>query len=266
MNPLDAIRFAQTSALLRDSGTALGPGEENRYQAWKATLPQNLQYEGDYDLRGFYRKNPTFSVNTPGQHMTDEFKLPNHPTFSNESSRYNAQSKHLGGRWNGDVFVPNDPNFKRGVDESAPGGSMIGFLAEMAARQAGNQQLENQVRAQGPGGPRPGIPQPYWATAKSVPPMPFRPPGQQGPQPPGAPQGSPYDRMIAQAAPQQGMGQAPQRPQPPGGGMMQQFAQMQQMQKQRQALSQQYAGTPIQWSQPQQKPPGPGGPPPMGGR
>jgi len=101
-----------------ENRTTLSPSEEKRYQAWKATLPERLQYEGDYDLRGFYKKNPTFSVDTPGQHMTDEFKLPNHPTFSNESRYYNERTKHLGGHWEGDVFIPNDTRYKQRVDES----------------------------------------------------------------------------------------------------------------------------------------------------
>jgi hypothetical protein len=101
-----------------DNLTKLSPSEERRYQAWKATLPERLQYEGDYDLRGFWKKNPTFSVDQPEQHMTDEFKLPNHKTFSNESRYYNDRTKHLGGHWEGDIFIPNDTRYKQRVDES----------------------------------------------------------------------------------------------------------------------------------------------------
>jgi hypothetical protein len=104
-----------------DNLTTLSPSEERRYQTWKATLPERLQYEGDYDLRGFWKKNPTFSVDNPEQHMTDEFKLPNHKTFSNESRYYNEKTKHLGGHWEGDVYIPNDTRYKQRVDES--GGS-----------------------------------------------------------------------------------------------------------------------------------------------
>lgn len=100
--------------------TSLTPDAEGKYQLWKSTLPPRLQFEGDYDLRGFFQKNPNFSVNTPGEHMTDEFKLPNHPTFSNESRYYNEKTQHLGGRWYGDVYIPNDPRFKQRVDESVP--------------------------------------------------------------------------------------------------------------------------------------------------
>lgn len=100
------------------TGTQLSPGEEAAYQKWRSSLPKNLQFEGDYDLRGFYRKNPRFTVDDPSQHMTDEFKLPNHPTFSDESRYYNEQTKHLGGHWEGDVYIPNDTRYKQRVDES----------------------------------------------------------------------------------------------------------------------------------------------------
>lgn len=108
------------------TGTALSPEEEAKYQAWKATLPPRLQYEGDYDLRGFYKENPTFSVDQPGQHMTDKFKLPNHETFSNESMYYNDATKHLGGAWQEgsggrSIYVPNDPTYKSRVVEDANG-------------------------------------------------------------------------------------------------------------------------------------------------
>lgn len=101
-------------------GTHLMPDEEASYQKWKGTLPKRLQYEGDYDLRGFYHQNPMFSVKTPGQHMTDEFKLPNHQTFSNESRYYNDETKKYGGHWEGDVYIPNDTHYKQRVDETPP--------------------------------------------------------------------------------------------------------------------------------------------------
>jgi hypothetical protein len=98
--------------------TKLSPAEETSFQRWKKTLPARLQYEGDYDLRGFYKKNPNWSPDDPEAHMTDEFKLPNHKTFSDESRYYDAKTKHLGGHWEGNVYVPNDPRFKERVDES----------------------------------------------------------------------------------------------------------------------------------------------------
>lgn len=81
------------------------------YQAWRSKLPKNLQYEGDYDLEGFYNKYPDWTPENKEVHMNDEFKLPNHPTFSNESKYYNGVTPGLGGSWKGEgndaEFVPN---------------------------------------------------------------------------------------------------------------------------------------------------------------
>lgn len=76
---------------------------KDNYQTWKSKLPKNLQYEGDYDLKGFYKENPNFSAKK-GEHMTDKFKLPNHPTFSNESKYYREGMK--AGKWEGDKYIP----------------------------------------------------------------------------------------------------------------------------------------------------------------
>jgi len=87
------------------------------YEEWRATLPKALQYEGDYDLRGLYNRDGPVAYAT-GQHMTDAFKKPNHPTFSTESKYADAQNP--GGTWKGNAYVP--PSAKRrssGNDEEA---------------------------------------------------------------------------------------------------------------------------------------------------
>lgn len=93
-------------------------GRDDGYEKWRAKLPARLQSDADYDLRGFYRKNPNWSPDAPDAHMTDEFKLPNHPTFSNESRYYNKSTERLGGHWAGNVFIPNDPGVKSFQDEN----------------------------------------------------------------------------------------------------------------------------------------------------
>lgn len=125
------------------------PDEEKRYQAWRATLPQRLQYEGDYDLRGFFRKNPNFSVSTPGQHMTDEFKLPNHETFSDES-RY-ADQRHPGGHWNGDKFTPPPPAANGQTPIPPPDALVAGIRADRE-RRMGKLDLRGRLGASDPGG------------------------------------------------------------------------------------------------------------------
>jgi hypothetical protein len=78
--------------------------EEEQYQTWRSKLPKNLQYEGDYDLRGFWKENPTWTPDNKDVHMTDKFKLPNHKTFSNESKYYKPGMKAV--KWVNDQPVP----------------------------------------------------------------------------------------------------------------------------------------------------------------
>ena len=113
----------QTGGNIR--GTKLSSAQEQKYQIWKNTLPKNLQYEGDYDLRGFYKENPTWTPNTIGQHMTDKYKLPNHPTFSNESMYFSPATKDSAGYWQNNVYIPYNPAIKDTVREYKDGGNIM---------------------------------------------------------------------------------------------------------------------------------------------
>lgn len=83
-----------------------------KYQQWTPTyqdatgrtLPRDKMNElYDYDLQGAYKKygNKVFSADNG--HGTDEFKKPNHPTFSNESIYHGTPAPwggvHEGGEW-----------------------------------------------------------------------------------------------------------------------------------------------------------------------
>lgn len=74
--------------------TELDKDTEQQYQQWRQNLPENLRNEEDYDLRGAF-----ITGLEPGEnaHLPDTFKLPNHPTFSNESV-YSSKSTP-GGQW-----------------------------------------------------------------------------------------------------------------------------------------------------------------------
>lgn len=100
--------------------TRLPVADEVMFERWRSRLPERLRHDEDYDLRGFYRKNPGWSLDSPEAHMTDEFKLPNHPTFSNESRYYGPATQQYGGHWAGDVYVPNDKRYK-GIADERPG-------------------------------------------------------------------------------------------------------------------------------------------------
>lgn len=71
--------------------TILSPQEETSYFFQKANSPFAQDSGIDYDYRGFYKKYGNLSPQATNGHLTDEFKLPNHPTFSNESKFYNGQ-------------------------------------------------------------------------------------------------------------------------------------------------------------------------------
>src|ERR1035437_7328539 len=43
----------------QQGGTTPNPKTEKAYQTWRSKLPKNLQYEGDYDLRGLYESDST---------------------------------------------------------------------------------------------------------------------------------------------------------------------------------------------------------------
>lgn len=77
--------------------TKLSADEEKKFEAWAKDAGREGDV-ADYDLRGWWKKNG--SKNTQG-HLTDEFKKPNHPTFSKES-RYNGVDGYEGGEWSGD--------------------------------------------------------------------------------------------------------------------------------------------------------------------
>jgi len=83
--------------------TKLSTGDETKYKQWQQQQSQivgrNLSAdERDYDMRGFWKANPTFSYADPSQHLNDTYKKPNHPTFSNESI-YSGKDGYVGGQW-----------------------------------------------------------------------------------------------------------------------------------------------------------------------
>jgi hypothetical protein len=74
--------------------TDLTPDQWMKFLEWKRTLPGDLQNTQDYDLQGAYLDSVVPSGNL---HLTDKFKKPNHPTFSDGSIYSNPQAP--GGQW-----------------------------------------------------------------------------------------------------------------------------------------------------------------------
>jgi hypothetical protein len=83
----------------------LSPLQEVLFERWASkNAPNDLNNpEAHYDLRGFWLQNPDFQ-REKDQHLTDEFKLPGHPTFSRESAY--SKGPNDGGMWQNDQYVP----------------------------------------------------------------------------------------------------------------------------------------------------------------
>jgi hypothetical protein len=76
--------------------TKLSSSEEIEYQDWRSKLPENLQNEYDYDLRGLWKENGNAEP-SENLHFPDKYKKPNHFTFSEESIYSKEQTE--GGKW-----------------------------------------------------------------------------------------------------------------------------------------------------------------------
>lgn len=82
------------------------------YEKWRGQLPENLRNTADYDLQGAFLAG----AQPEAGHLTDQFKKPNHMTFSTYS-QYSGRGGQIGGRWvdNGDhtwTFYASPTNLK----------------------------------------------------------------------------------------------------------------------------------------------------------
>lgn len=101
--------------------TKLSAKDETAYQAWLGTMAEKNGHSiesDDYDMRGFYKKGGKQAGNG---HFTDEFKKPNHPSFSTDS-KYSGKDGNEGGSWEqtGDkwTFTPGKTNIANGLDKT----------------------------------------------------------------------------------------------------------------------------------------------------
>jgi len=74
--------------------TKLSPADEEKFQKWAAANPR-LGNTYDYDARGFWQAGAGAADNG---HGSDEWKKPNHPTFST-GSKYSGVGGEVGGQW-----------------------------------------------------------------------------------------------------------------------------------------------------------------------
>jgi len=95
-------------------GTRLEPSEERDYRKWMEKIGHTYEngmnvspvgYNGlDYDYRGYYKEHGPVDMQK-GEHFTDTYKYPNHPTFSIESKYVNFQNISQAGRWEGEQYI-----------------------------------------------------------------------------------------------------------------------------------------------------------------
>jgi len=80
--------------------TQLSPIEEQQFTQWAQQMKQSqgrdvMNDAYDYDIRGFFKSGQAQAANG---HMTDTYKKPNHPTFSDQS-QYHGKDGNIGGQW-----------------------------------------------------------------------------------------------------------------------------------------------------------------------
>lgn len=103
--------------------TALSPQEELAYRMWMVAIGHTPErgfavdnnYTGEnYDYRGYFKKHGPVKLGET-EHLTDEFKLPTHPSFSNESQYAKGQGAPFAGSWRGEEYTPSIANYIRSL-------------------------------------------------------------------------------------------------------------------------------------------------------
>ena len=102
--------------------TELTPDEEKKYQAFVADESAKRKRdvgmdEIDYDLRGDWKRG---AERDDRGHGGDEFKKPNHPTFSEHSVYHGSENedgtKNTGGKWH--YENPDQPDMPTAFEQS----------------------------------------------------------------------------------------------------------------------------------------------------
>lgn len=93
--------------------TPIPPEKQAQFDQWANTRkqatgrdPRNDRY--DYDVNGFFLSG---AATDPRGHGSDQFKKPNHPTFSDES-QYNGVDSYVGGKWTDAGYQPSVTNLQ----------------------------------------------------------------------------------------------------------------------------------------------------------
>ena len=98
-------KYNNIKSIVNAMYTPLDIRQETDFQLLKnMQRPYDSGY--DYDLRGFYSQYGNLQPQATNGHLTDEYKLPIHPTFSTESNMYNGQEYAVD--WNNPVWQAYD--------------------------------------------------------------------------------------------------------------------------------------------------------------
>lgn len=93
--------------------TPIPPEKQPAFDQWATQQQQTTGKDPrgdryDYDVNGFFLSG---QATDPRGHATDQFKKPNHPTFSDES-QYNGLDGYVGGKWSDKGYEPSVTNLQ----------------------------------------------------------------------------------------------------------------------------------------------------------
>lgn len=114
--------------------TKLDPEREKTFQSWYGRTAKQLgldkdpdNYQHYYDYRGFYKEFGDVPMES-GQHFTDTYKLPGHPTFSTQSKYASFFNKDKQGYWATMEQGKGVDNFVKLSDSKLPMKKQLGGL------------------------------------------------------------------------------------------------------------------------------------------
>jgi hypothetical protein len=130
--------------------TPIPPDRQAAFNQWVATHTQAgrnpLKDRYDYDVNGYFLSG---QATDPRGHATDQFKKPNHPTFSNESI-YHGKDGNYGGRWinsnGGSFYEPSAQNIRlHGIDKLRQYFQRVESETQLLAPPASPQQIGSGI-------------------------------------------------------------------------------------------------------------------------
>lgn len=143
--------------------TQVPPELQEQYEQWRQqNVPQGDNGE-DYDYGGAFMDNE--QRKGPNGHLTDAYKKPNHPTFSNESE-YDT-GLYPAGQWQGETFQPGtqppSPDSQRTTTQLPP--EQTGYSQPVMPPQQGPTEPPPQIEEGPENPPGPSIAGPGGSTA-----------------------------------------------------------------------------------------------------